>query len=345
MRELHRQDIPVRSVDKLEVHLAPPVNESQFATAWHSLLRHWSLIATTALASLVVAVFYLALAQPQYMASGLLFIDTKSNSSIRSSTPTLTDANVESANIDSQVELLKSERIMRRVVEAENMADDPALAPGALQKVIATVVGTLAFWREPRPPSGDNPKVIAAARALQKLTSAKRNGLTYTVEIASEMPDPDQAARVTNAYAQAFIDDQMRLREETSRRMSSLLQARTDELQAQAQKAERAVEQLKFSGSLDGENSASTRVTLKNLESAAQAYRLLHDKFLERYAETWQQQFLSLPDAQIASAAYPPQSKSSPKALIVLASALFIGVALGLIRVILRDRRVIGLQL
>lgn len=82
---------------------------------------------------------------------------------------------------------------------------------------------------------------------------------------------------------------------------------------------------------------------LKNLESTAQTYRVLHDKFLERYAETWQQQFMSLPDAQVASLAYPPQSKSAPKSAIILAAALFAGVALGLVLVITRDRRIIGL--
>lgn len=353
MAEPYTQSATIRSLGHFEPQFesappnrhgypaAEPPSGPQMSAALHSLRRHWSMVATTALSALVLAIAYLAVAPPEYTATGLLLIDTKSNATLRSSAPTLTDANVESANIESQVELLKSERILRRVVESENLVDSSALAPGLVARTIASLKSLVPVGR-PTPP-GENAKVVSAARTLQKLTSAKRLGLTYVVEISATMPDPREAARVANAYAKAFIEDQTRIRGETARRASALLQGRTDELQDQALKAERAVEELKYTSSIEGETSASARVTLKNLESAAQAYRLLHDKFLERYAETWQQQFLSLPDAQVASPAAAPDSKSAPKTLIILAASLFIGVALGLIRIILRDRRAIGL--
>jgi len=353
MAELYTRSASLRSLDHLERQADPvPRNKVgeipaeaaagvQMGIALSSLRRHWAMVATTTLGVFALAVVYLATATPEYTATGLLLIDTKSNTALRANAPALTDANVESANIESQVELLKSERIMQRVIESENLVDSPALAPGLVARSIASLKGLIPLGRPVQ--TGENPKIVSAARSLQKLTSAKRLGLTYVVEISATMPDPKDAARVANAYAKAFIEDQTRLREETSLRMSTLLQGRTDELQAQAQKAERAVEQLKFTSSVEGETSASARVTLKNLESSAQAYRLLHDKFLERYAETWQQQFLSLPDAQIASPASAPDSKSAPKTLVILSASLLIGVALGLIRVILRDRRAIGL--
>ncbi|WP_336489091.1 Wzz/FepE/Etk N-terminal domain-containing protein [Methylobacterium nigriterrae] len=344
MREFQWNEATIRSIDRTDVFVEAPAPNPPLAALGPSLRKHWrSIVAITAL-TLAAAGAYLVLASPQFTASALVLIDTKSNANLRNA-PTLTDANVESANIESQVEILKSERIMRRVVESENLADDPALMGGPVERAIAEVMDRVKFWKRPIPTMpGEDPKVIAAARALQKLTSAKRLGLTYVVEISTILPDPVQAARVTNAYAAAYIDDQMRLREETARRLSKMLQERTDELQSQAQKAERAVEQLKFSGSLEGESSASARVTLKNLESSAQTYRVLHDKFLERYAETWQQQFLSLPDAQVASAAYPPLSKSSPKTLLILAASLFIGIALGVLRAIILERHAMGLR-
>ncbi|WP_336493115.1 hypothetical protein, partial [Methylobacterium nigriterrae] len=77
-------------------------------------------------------------------------IDTKSNANLRNA-PTLTDANVESANIESQVEILKSERIMRRVVESENLADDPALMGGPVERTIAEVMDRVKFWKRPIP--------------------------------------------------------------------------------------------------------------------------------------------------------------------------------------------------
>jgi uncharacterized protein involved in exopolysaccharide biosynthesis len=308
----------------------------------------------------VVAGIYLVLATPQYTATVMLLIDTKSGAVLRASAPTPTDPNVESANIESQVELLKSEHILRKIVQSEHLIDYSAFSPGSIERLRDAVTGStkewmhswLSFfgWEQARASldSGQTAttqdRVTAAALALQKRTSARRIGLTYAVEVSTTMPDPVEAARIANAYARIFIEDQTARREEMARRISKLLEARTTELQAQAQEAERAVEQLKFSGSLQGESSANARVALRNLESSAQTYRVLHDKFLERSAETWQQQFLSLPDAQLASIAYPPRSKASPRTLVVLAAAIFIGLALGLLRAILRDSRLLGLR-
>lgn len=324
--------------------MAPTETAVSLSTAFSALLTHWRTVALTSAATVAVAILYLAVATPQYTATGLMLIDTKTGTTMRSSTPVPSDANVDSANIESQIELLKSERVLRRVVVAQHLEDDPALQSGPIGRAFDAVRRTLLFWQAaPAVAPGDDPKVTAAARQLQKLTAVKRLGMTYVVEISATLPSGIQAAEVVNAYAGAFIQDQMQLREDVARRISGLLQSRTEELQSQTQKAENDVEQFKFSGSLSGENSAQARVQLKNLESTAQTYRVLHDKFLERYAETWQQQFMSLPDAQIASLAYPPQSKSAPKSAIILAAALFGGVALGLLLVITRDRRVVGL--
>ena len=310
---------------------------------FRAVAKHWRIITTASAVALGVAVIYLAFATPQFTATGLIVIDTKSGTALRSSAPTVSDANVDSANIESQVELLKSERILRRVVTSQHLEDDPALRPGPISRFLEAVKRSLMFWSTPTPAApGEDPKVTAAARELQRLTTAKRIGLTYVVEVSATMPNAAQAAEVANAYAAAFIQDQSNMREELARRMSKLLQSRTEELQSETQKAEIDVEQYKFSGSLTSENSASARVKLRNLESTAQTYRVLHDKFLERYAETWQQQFMSLPDAQVASLAYPPLSKSSPKSALILAASILLGATLGLVLVLIRDRKIVG---
>jgi uncharacterized protein involved in exopolysaccharide biosynthesis len=332
-----RQDAVVRTFGPDPAPARPQPEGPDFLAALLNIRRNWRSLVLPAAVTVLIAIAYLVLATPQFTSTGLILIDTKNSAAMRSNVPPAIDANVESANIESQVELLKSERILRRVVESEKLVGDPALRDGPVSRAVSAITGTIAFWKHPVAKQPDD-EITAAARTLQKLTSVRRIGLTYAVEVAATMPDPAQAARVANAYAAAFIADQMELREEMARRSSKLLQARTDELQAKAQLAERAVEELMFSGSLEGENSASARVTLKKFESSAQAYRVLHDKFLERYAETWQQQFLSLPDAQVASAAYPPQSKSAPRSAVVLAIALFIGLALGLLRIFVTGR-------
>lgn len=300
------------------------------------LAQQWRAIAAVTAACLAVATVYVALAPRQYRATALVSIDAKGDAVMRTA-PAPLDFNVESANVDSQVEIMRAEQLFRHV--AATAGKDPALAATLhpLGSSLGASLLDLLPWHKTDAAEKAS-QIVQIARALESRTAAKRVGLTHLIEVSATMPDRDSAAQVANAYASAFISDQTQRREESALHTSQLLQARADELERKAEEAQRAVEQLKYSGSQQGETSASARVTLQTLESAAQTYRVLHDKFLERYAETWQQQFLSVPDAQIISQAYPPRGKSSPRTLLILAGALLIGMSLGTLAVLLRTR-------
>jgi uncharacterized protein involved in exopolysaccharide biosynthesis len=300
------------------------------------LVQQWRAIAAITAGCLALATVYVVLAPRQYRATALVSIDSKGDAVMRSA-PAPLDFNVESANIDSQVEIMRAEQLFRQV--AGTAGNDPALA-AALQPLgwsLGTFLRGLLPWHESDAAEKAS-QTVQIARALEARTNAKRVGLTHLIEVSATMPDRDSAARVANAYASTFIADQTQRREDSARRTSQMLQARADELERKAEDAQRAVEQLKYKGSQQGETSASARVTLQTLESAAQTYRVLHDKFLERYAETWQQQFLSVPDAQIISQAYPPRGKSAPRTLLILAASLLVGVSLGTLAMLLRAR-------
>lgn len=304
-----------------------------------NVIKQWRTIVVVVVACVGVAFVYVLIAPRQYKATALVSIDSTGDSVMRTATAP-PDFNVQSANVDGQVEVMRSEQLLRRVAAAVSKdgavtKDSASAALLSLNTSSSWPFGALVPWPASTDDTASNADTV---QELIKRTSAKRRGLTHIVELTAAMPDRESAAAVANAYAGAFIADQTRRREESARRTSQMLQARAVELEQKAQDAQRAVEQLKFTGSQQGENSATARVTLQTLESTAQTYRLLHDKFLERYAETWQQQFLSVPDAQIVSQAYPPTNKSAPRTLLILAAALLIGVSLGTIAVLLRER-------
>ena len=305
--------------------------------------RRRIVLVLTTLASILIAATYLKFATAQFTSSALISIDQKSNAPLRFST-TITDAATESANIETQVEIIKSQRTLQLVVGDQKLIDDPALKPAAINRVIASMSRIAGSWMRSGPPIELKSRGLASAGvALQQLVAVRRLGTTYLIEVSATMPDPAQAAAVTNSVAQMYIADQQARREELARRQSQLLQERSDELEHHVREAEEAVEQLKFSGSLNDESSASAQVKLKDLQSLAQTYRVLHDKFLEQSAASWQQQFLSIPDATIANPGYPPLEKSSPRSLLILACAILIGVSLGSMVILIIDRKALGL--
>ena len=69
--------------------------------------------------------------------------------------------------------------------------------------------------------------------------------MTYVIEIEFKSIDPDRAAQIANAVADAFIVDQLEARYQTIRRATAWLQDRLNELRGQASAAERAVVEYK----------------------------------------------------------------------------------------------------
>ena len=70
------------------------------------------------------------------------------------------------------------------------------------------------------------------------------------------------------------------------------------------------------------------QVQLRELESAAQTSKALHDNFLQRYMEGVQQQSFPITEARLVGTAEAPLSKSYPKTSLVLLIAVVGGAML-----------------
>jgi succinoglycan biosynthesis transport protein ExoP len=81
----------------------------------------------------------------------------------------------------------------------------------------------------------------------------------------------------------------------------------------------------------------SAELTGRDLENSAKGYRALYESFLQRYMGSVQQASFPSSEARIISPATPPQTKSKPKSVLVLALGIFGGIALGAALGFLRD--------
>lgn len=73
----------------------------------------------------------------------------------------------------------------------------------------------------------------------------------------------------------------------------------------------------------------SAEVTLRELDSKAKNYRTLYGTFLQRYMGSAQQESFPISEARVIYPAFPPDTKSKPKTILILALALFGGIGLG----------------
>ena len=290
------------------------------------LRRRWRLILAFAIMGFIGAGMYLSFAPPQYTSTALLVVDPRVSASF-SSQAGVNDASMASARVESQVEIIRSEQITQTVVEKLEL-EEALLRPGFLGRLGQQVAPALEYtglWH----PEPVFVRSVAASAALAKHLSVRRLGSTYTIEIAATMPSAEQSAIVVNTVAEAYMELQRHLGEDNARRTAQLLQASTNQLRGQARSAEKAVEELKLSGTLNVANPAASKGMLRDLESSAIAYRNLYDRVLERAIETSQQQLVSLPGAQVVSPGRIPYRKSGPNTLLTFAAALVLSLSVG----------------
>ena len=232
---------PVRSMES-----APDATTSlseTFQFALEFIRRQYPVIAVATAIAVAMGIIYLATARPSYTAAATMLIDTK-NSRLFQQQSAVSDLPVDTSAVESQVEIIKSESIALAVIKKLNLTDDPEfVGPGG--GLIGTLLGAVTGLFASNEPSSELSRSFALSRsavgAFRSRLKVARVGLTYVIVIAFRSFNPDRAAQVANAVAEAYVDDQLEAKYEAARRAGTWLQTRLRELRGQASSAERAV--------------------------------------------------------------------------------------------------------
>ena len=317
------------------------------------LRRRWAVIASMLALAIAVAATYVATTSQRYTASSLLLFDARATEPFQQRG--YPNAAADSAYVDSQVEVLKSEAIARSVVRNLNLLSDPEFTSrtggflGIIRKISDAMVGAGTEPNEEgRAVAAFNEEGRAIA-AFQANLTIKRIGATYVIQIDYRSLDATKAARISNAVTEAYLIDQQASKYRFSYDIDVWLRDRLDKLKAQAQNSERAVAEYKAKNNVVGAGapllneqqladlSSGRRVLLKDLESSAQSYRTLYEAFLQRVTEFTNQQSFPMNEARIVSEASPMLVKNDPKPVLVLGAASLLGLIGGLAVVFVRE--------
>jgi polysaccharide biosynthesis transport protein len=192
--------------------------------------------------SMTLGVIYLLVTVPTYVATASMMIDTRKaqlldpQTSQRNSEP-----NVDIGMVQTQIELLKSQNVSRAVIKELHLTDDPEFIggrPGFLSALIGRIFSL--FSPPPAPPTESQltRRVLAVFEGKRTVT---RVGQSYVMEIGVQSTNPEKAAKIANAIANAYIDDQLEAKYEATRRASVWLQDRLKELSSQVSAQQQAV--------------------------------------------------------------------------------------------------------
>lgn len=299
--------------------------------------RYRSTILTCFLIGLLAAAAYSYTATPMYTARTQIIIDPSLPQVLRD-TNSDTTFTIDNSQIESQLEVLRSEMIAIAVLDQLKLQDEPEFTgPDS----------TLRWLAGARPATPDAAQRMALGRYLSNLY-VRRVGVSYAIEILYRSQSPALAAKIANATAEAYIQEQFAARAQAAGRSNTWLEQRIDELRTQMNKAAlsaqefRAKRDYRIASSRDpapaGQQNAAESAqkaaahrnnTIEELDTTAQTYRRIYESYLRAYTESVQKQSYPITNARVITTASPLVGKSHPKTKMILALGGFVGAFVG----------------
>jgi succinoglycan biosynthesis transport protein ExoP len=184
------------------------------------LWRQKRLIALVCVGVIAVAIVISTTLTPLYTANALVLVDTSRKDLLAASDQSSTSG--DSARIDGEVEILKSESVLLRVIENMALAEKAEFVPAAgLREQVLWFL----HLGQPKLLSSEETQQAIMAKLRGELT-VQRRGLTNLIAIQARSESPRLAAEMANATGYAYIEDQLDSKIERILTSSRMLQSR-----------------------------------------------------------------------------------------------------------------------
>jgi polysaccharide biosynthesis transport protein len=239
-------------------HAPPNLIDIQRVLA--AVRRQYLVLAVAIGAALLAGGLYLLNAEPLYTADAFVLIDNRRIRAVETSYDlSNSSADLAASIIDSQVEVVRAEKIAARVVRGLGLLNDPAFKDSLfhhesrfleLRRRFLKLLGRPAAEQEvpaPSKPSGADEQTLLnlAARAIQKNMDVRRVARTMVLQFSYTSPNPEKSARFANAFAEAYLADQLDAKYEATRLASQWLEERIGELKTKALNSDLAIQRFR----------------------------------------------------------------------------------------------------
>jgi uncharacterized protein involved in exopolysaccharide biosynthesis/Mrp family chromosome partitioning ATPase len=288
------------------VYVRPPADEDNAKIFLIDILaaihRNRRLAVTVAALSVALVMAFTFCVTPLYESTAQVMLDTR-REQVVDLQAVLSNLPSDTFVVDSEVQVLQSPALARRVIARLHLDQDPefnsAIRPPSLLGQVRhtftdTIRGTILFLGLPLPGFLGGPQTnddLAAERressiiqAFDQRLNVSRQGLTYLINISFWSEDAAKSVRIANAIAASYLEQQKDAKAGATRKANTLIQRHVSQLQGQLRQAEQAVAEYKAKHGLlyavgtpltEQEISAlSTQMATAQAEEAEQAGKL-----------------------------------------------------------------------
>ncbi|MES2712669.1 MAG: polysaccharide biosynthesis tyrosine autokinase [Pseudomonadota bacterium] len=226
------------------------------------LRRNRLLIGAFLLAGLGAGFFFLSRAPLQYTAE-VSVLSQQSRTPVSDLQTVTAEPGVSSSQIRTQIDILRSPALARRVVERANLLEREEFQPttSTFATVMAFVTDALGMPAEPVEALGMAERVDLAAAALMARITINNEQRSDVLRIGVTTRDPQLSADVINIFAEEFREISLRRKTETARRTQDWLETRLRDLAARVRESEREVSEFRAANGLrdDGRDRRAAR--------------------------------------------------------------------------------------
>ena len=230
--------------------------------------RRWKLILAAAAAVMALAFLVLLTIAPRYTATAQVLLEPRKEK-VFGADNILPELNLDSGNIDSQLAVIQSINMLRRVVEKEKLTADAEFGQAPPAGLLSLLLGLFASGDAQqtalaKPDDAIPPDVLRSIGRLRNALEVTRVNRTYILSISVTSADPAKATRLANAVADAYVVDQLDARYDAAKRASTWLADRMEGLQDQLRQSEQAVAAFRKEHNLQATGSGDNKITISD---------------------------------------------------------------------------------
>jgi capsular exopolysaccharide synthesis family protein len=275
---------------------------------------------------LIIGTAYFILAKPTFTATVSIFLDKLSQDNARKASDT-SGSSADSAEVDSQVEVIRSWQIAKAFIES--------LSPNQRKQLASELKPTqyMPVWlsRLVMTTESSTGNEIDLDRILRSL-SVSRVERTYVLAISFSATTAILAADLANEFVDAYQNVLREGRLAAQQRKRDWIQQRVVETRSALLNADRELQAFRLSPEV-GESDAAKR----ELQLKTDNYEKLYQSLLQQKQQAAEDESFPQGEFHVITPAHPTAARRSPKLSFVLAMSLLAGLGGGFVFAALRE--------
>jgi uncharacterized protein involved in exopolysaccharide biosynthesis len=194
-----------------------------------------AIIAASVFVCAGLAVAYLLLIPPTFVATGRILVEPKSVQIVNANSASRTQGEIGVLEVESQIYVLTSKSVLDRVIEKEGLVADPEFGARP-EGLISSLLG---LSSEP------DDRRDKAMRELERVITVGRNQSSLVMTVSVRASSPERAQRLSDALMAAYLAEEGHERTKLAGRVAGSVYDRLGELRERVRDAEERVERYR----------------------------------------------------------------------------------------------------